>query len=137
MNVVIGTVGIEITSMESQNTIIVLSQLELFAVLDMINAAAAQTDGRLSHDLIGFGSAIAEPIKAKLSNAMEGIAGEYHEPEEFIIPAEMHEKIDSIITNIFGNNSNESVSKRKVADDENPPEKGHQPGQRRILPDDN
>lgn len=130
MNVFTGTAGIEITGLDGQDTIIILSQLELFAVIDMLNAAAAQTDGRLSHDLLGFGSAIAEPIKVELSNAMVGIAGEYHESEEFILPAEMHGKIDSIMARIFGSND-------EKADEANKPENTSKTDRRKVLPDDN
>ena len=115
---------------EEGHTIIILSQLELFAVIDMLSVAAGNTSGRLSHDLAGFGSAIAEPIMAKLSNAMEGIAGEYHEPEEFIVPAEMQDKIDSIMARIFRGGDEQT-------DDENPPENTSKTGRRKVLPDDN
>jgi hypothetical protein len=115
---------------EEGHTIIILTQLELFAVIDMLGVAAGQTEGRLSHDLAGFGSAIAEPIRAKLSDAMEGVTGKYEEPEEFIVPAEMQSKIDSIMARIFGGGDERTG-------DENPPENASKASKRRILPDDN
>lgn len=115
---------------EEGHTVIILSQLELFAVIDMLNAAAAQTCGRLSHDLIGFGIAIAEPIRAKLSEAMAGIAGECDEPEEFIVPVEMQGKIDSIMACIFGSNDEKT-------DEANRPENTSKTDRRKVLPDDN
>lgn len=127
-----------VSILEEGHTVIILSQLELFAVIDMLNAAVAQTGGRLSHDLIGFGSAIAEPIKVKLSNAMVGIAGEYYESEEgeyceseeFILPAEMQGKIDSIMARIFGSNDEKT-------DEPNHPENPSKVDRRKVLPDDN
>jgi hypothetical protein len=123
---------------EEGHTVIILGQLELFAVIDMLGAAAGQTDGRLSHDLAGFGSAIADPIRAKLSEAMVGIAGEYHESVEFDVSTEVQGIIDKIMTKIyFGDNSSETPSESTEQSNDTAPEKEQQFSKRKVLPDDN
>lgn len=118
-----------VSILEEGNTVIILRQLELFAVIDMLSAAAGSTSGRLSHDLAGFGSAIAEPISAKLSEAMEGITGKYEEPEKLIVFARQ-DGIDPVMDRIFRGEDED-------ADEANKPEKEQRFSKRKVLPDDN
>lgn len=135
MKVSIVEEGSIVTVLESgANTIIILGQLELIAVVSMLDAAVDCTNGKLSHDLAGFAGAIAEPIKAELSNAMAGIAGEYHESEEFSMPAEMQEKVDEIMARVFGGKSGEMPNKSTEQNDGVEHKKRQQSNQGEVLP---